>query len=296
MRIDLLILYDPRKVVRARKFPSRLEGGQERAQPIPLQVRGHQRTRGMRFEVSSRCSVGETHAFRMLRTGTFSAGPCNRSRPRASRTRWAAGEPEPASASSGWPRARCCSPDPSTGRHPHLRCNPAHRAMGESRYSVRPFPDDEYDEEADSPRVSSRTDHSRQRSSVSGTGIFREPQLVKLDFIVEERASGVGVAYGSLHHIPDMYHPRRCWTEVEVDPGHQHRGIGRMLYEQLEGLAHARSVEVLWAGVRADDLRSVRFSSGRALPCGVVRGCRVFPSKPRPPRGSESGRGGPFRE
>ena len=89
--------------------------------------------------------------------------------------------------------------------------------------------------------------------------IFREPQLVKLDFIVEEQASGAGVAYGSLHHVPDMYHPRRFWVEVDVDPDHQRRGIGRALYDQLEGLAHARSVEVLWASVRADDLRSVRF-------------------------------------
>ena len=131
--------------------------------------------------------------------------------------------------------------------------------MDESRYSVRPFRDDDYETRS---RLARRLEPDRPFTAEElrqWDRIFREPQLVRLDFIVEMRASGVGVAYGSLHHIPDMYHPRRFWVEVAVDPDHQHRGIGRALYEQLENLAHARSVEVLWAGVRADDLRSVRF-------------------------------------
>ena len=131
--------------------------------------------------------------------------------------------------------------------------------MDESRYSVRPFRDDDYDVRS---RIGARVDSDRAFTAEEfrqWDRIYREPRLVKLDLIVAERDSGAGVAYGSLHHNPDMYHPRRFWVEVDVDPDHQHRGIGRALYEQLEGLAHARSVELLWASVREDDLRSVRF-------------------------------------
>ena len=34
---------------------------------------------------------------------------------------------------------------PSTVRHLHLRRNPAHRAMDEAQYSVRPFRDNDYE-------------------------------------------------------------------------------------------------------------------------------------------------------
>ncbi len=131
--------------------------------------------------------------------------------------------------------------------------------MDESRYRVRPFRDEDYETRS---RLATRLEPDRPFTAEELRQwdlIFREPHLVRLDFIVEERAPGTGVAYASLHHIPDMYHPHRFWVEVDVDPDHQHRGIGRALYAQLEGLAHARSVEVLWAGVREDDLRSVRF-------------------------------------
>jgi ribosomal protein S18 acetylase RimI-like enzyme len=131
--------------------------------------------------------------------------------------------------------------------------------MDESRYRIRSFRDDDY---ATASRVDSRLnpdfpvtpDEIRQWNR-----LFQEPNLVKLDFIVEDRSCGAGVAYGSLHHDPEMYHPHRFWAEVDVDPDHQHRGIGRALYEHLEGLARTRSVETLWASVRADDVRSVRF-------------------------------------
>jgi mycothiol synthase len=131
--------------------------------------------------------------------------------------------------------------------------------MDESRYRVRPFRDEDYETRS---RLATRLEPDRPFTAEElrqWDRIFREPHLVKLDFIVEEGTSGAGVAYCSLHHSPDMYHPRWFWAEVEVDPDHQHRGIGRALYEQLEGLGRKRSVEILWAGVRADDLRSVRF-------------------------------------
>ena len=131
--------------------------------------------------------------------------------------------------------------------------------MDNSRYSVRPFRDDDYEiksrlENLVEPAQPTTAEELRQWDRT-----FRDRRYVRLDFIVEDRGSGAGVGYGTLRHAPEMYHPHRFWIGIEVDPDHQHRGIGRALYEQLEGLAQARSVEILWAGVREDDLRSVRF-------------------------------------
>ncbi len=131
--------------------------------------------------------------------------------------------------------------------------------MDESRYSVRPFHDDDYDTRR---RIATLLEPDRSFTAEEfrqWDRVFREPHLVKLDFVVEERTSTAGVAYGSLHHSPDMFHPHRFWTEVQVDPDHQHQGIGRALYELLESLARARSVEVLWASAREDEARSVGF-------------------------------------
>jgi len=131
--------------------------------------------------------------------------------------------------------------------------------MDESRYHVRPFRDDDFETASRintllNPDFPVTADEIRHWDR-----LFREPNLVKLDFIVEERSSGAGVARASIYHVPEMFHPHRFWVEIEVDPGHQHRGIGRALSERLQELARARSVEILWASVRADDLRSVQF-------------------------------------
>ena len=131
--------------------------------------------------------------------------------------------------------------------------------MDESRYQVRPFRDDDFETasridtllEPDFPVTADEIRHWDR--------VFRKSNMVKLDLLVEDRVSGTGVAFGSLFHVPEMYHPRRFWLEVSVDPGHQHQGVGRALFDQLQELALARSVETLWASVRAEDLRSVRF-------------------------------------
>lgn len=131
--------------------------------------------------------------------------------------------------------------------------------MDLSRYAVRPFRDGDYEARSRignqlEPEFPTTAEELRQWDRM-----YLAPQLVKLDFIVEERASGRGVAYASLHHMPSMFNPRRFWAEVQVEPGHQHQGIGLALYKQLEGLALGHQAELLWAGARADDERGVRF-------------------------------------
>jgi len=132
-------------------------------------------------------------------------------------------------------------------------------SMEPSRYSARPFRSDDYDVRS---RVGTRLEPEEPITAEElrvWDRIYQDSALAKFDFIIEERASGAGVAYGSLHHVADMYHPHRYWVEVEVDPDHQHRGVGRALYERLEKIAQDRSAELLWASVRADDARSVQF-------------------------------------
>lgn len=79
------------------------------------------------------------------------------------------------------------------------------------------------------------------------------------ELVVEDRATKEGTAVGSVYHATWMYDPDRYWVEVVVDPAHQGRGIGRELFQRLESLARARRAKALWATVRTDDTRSVRF-------------------------------------
>lgn len=131
--------------------------------------------------------------------------------------------------------------------------------MDDSRYSLRPFRDDDYETLS---RIGSRINPDFPVTAVElrqWNQMYREPGLVKLDFFVDDRSSGAGVAYGSLRHAPEMFHPHRYWVEVGVDPGHRHQGIGRAVFDHLESVAQRRSAETLWASVRAEDERSLRF-------------------------------------
>jgi GNAT superfamily N-acetyltransferase len=131
--------------------------------------------------------------------------------------------------------------------------------MDESAYRIRAATEADYDARS---RITSRLHPefpatAQELRQLDQT--FREPHLVKIDLMVEEHSSGTAVAHGALHHVSDAYDPHRFWIGVEVDPDHQHRQIGRALYERLEGLARERSVEALWTSVLDQDARSVRF-------------------------------------
>jgi len=131
--------------------------------------------------------------------------------------------------------------------------------MNDSRYRTRPFRDGDFEPIS---RLITRLQPDQPITSEELRQwflIFRDPRFTRLDLIVEERSSAAFAGYGTLYHVPDMYHPRRFWAEVAVDPDHQHRGIGRTLYNQVEELARARSAEILWSSVWTDELRSVRF-------------------------------------
>src|SRR5207245_9372161 len=41
------------------------------------------------------------------------------------------------------------------------------------------------------------------------------------------------VGFAQCQHVPWMYHPKKLWFEISVDPQHQKTGVGSALYERL---------------------------------------------------------------
>lgn len=58
------------------------------------------------------------------------------------------------------------------------------------------------------------------------------------------------VGFGYVTHVTDMFHPKKFWIEVLVDPRLQGRGIGNAIYEYL--MKELRRLEAItaWAGSR----------------------------------------------
>jgi GNAT superfamily N-acetyltransferase len=70
-------------------------------------------------------------------------------------------------------------------------------------------------------------------------------------------ADGVVVGEARYGQFPDMYHPRRFWADVAVDPRYQRQGIGTALYTQL--LADLERLEPLTIRIQVrDDLAQAR--------------------------------------
>jgi mycothiol synthase len=76
--------------------------------------------------------------------------------------------------------------------------------------------------------------------------------------IVENRTGGV-VAVGFLRQDGASFDLDFARAGVSVDPAHQHRGLGRRLFEDLEIAARGRGLKGLWAAVRTLEPRWVRF-------------------------------------
>ncbi len=70
------------------------------------------------------------------------------------------------------------------------------------------------------------------------------------------------IEYG---HSPSIFHPRKFWMEINVDPERQRRGIGTLLYDFLMGrLEELKAVEVRsWAQESMGE--SVRFLQHRSF-------------------------------
>jgi len=56
------------------------------------------------------------------------------------------------------------------------------------------------------------------------------------------------VGFGDVSHVTDMFHPRKFWINIFVDPPVQGRGIGNAIYEKLNGELTKLNATGAWAG------------------------------------------------
>ena len=131
--------------------------------------------------------------------------------------------------------------------------------MDGSLYRIRPFQDGDFEAESrmtnrlfpENPVSAEEIRHFHD--SLEVPGVFKSP------WAVEKIGSGEVVALGMIFHAPWAFDPDRYWVSLGVEPAHQHRGIGRSLYQTLEGIAISRRAKALWATVRSDHPRCVQF-------------------------------------
>jgi len=132
--------------------------------------------------------------------------------------------------------------------------------MDPTRYTIRPFALPDYEAQARieneiAPWFANTADEIR-RWTESHAAV---PGHLSRKFVVELRPSGAIVAHGALYQTTHSYHPRKFRISLGVAAAHRGQGIGTELYSLLENEARARAALCLWADVREDDPRSVRF-------------------------------------
>ncbi len=73
------------------------------------------------------------------------------------------------------------------------------------------------------------------------------------------------VAYADYRHTPDMFHPRKFWIGVNVEPSWQRKGIGTMLYERVMRDMAGMDAITVRTGVREDKPESISFLGKRGF-------------------------------
>ncbi|HEV2121011.1 MAG TPA: GNAT family N-acetyltransferase [Candidatus Bathyarchaeia archaeon] len=73
------------------------------------------------------------------------------------------------------------------------------------------------------------------------------------------------VGFGTVAHVTDMFHPRKFWIDILVDPESQGRGIGGAVYERLSRELGKVNAIIAWAGSREDLPRLTGFYQRRGF-------------------------------
>ncbi len=73
------------------------------------------------------------------------------------------------------------------------------------------------------------------------------------------------VGFGVVSHVIDMYHPRKYWIELLVDPESHGRGIASAIYDRLNEELVKLNAIVAWAGSRENLPRLTRFYQRRGF-------------------------------
>ncbi len=131
--------------------------------------------------------------------------------------------------------------------------------MSDETYRIREFRSGDYPAEA---RVWTRVDPGRV-TSAEEIQRFEEklftPPMILFKVVVEQRASGEAAGFGYLQSDLESFDPATFWGLAAVDPDHQGNGLGRSLMRTVQLEAERRNARRLWAAVRLDDDRAVRF-------------------------------------
>ncbi len=130
---------------------------------------------------------------------------------------------------------------------------------------IRDFKPDDYDAMA-AILNSIYPDHQRSPSELRyWDEYFDHDKYVLNRFSAVETGHGQVVAYGDYRHTPDMFHPKKFWIGVNVDPGSQRKGIGTILYDRImQDMAEMNAITVR-TGVREDKPKSVSFVGRRGF-------------------------------
>ncbi len=73
------------------------------------------------------------------------------------------------------------------------------------------------------------------------------------------------VGLAQCQHVPWMYHPKKLWFDIFVDPEHQRKGIGSALYERLNQDFKDLGIITSWTGVKEDMPFPIKFAEDRGF-------------------------------
>jgi ribosomal protein S18 acetylase RimI-like enzyme len=131
--------------------------------------------------------------------------------------------------------------------------------MTEARYHLRDLGESDFGAVA---RIWTLNDSETPISEVEVQSFFERgegPRFIRYRRAVVDSDSGHVVGVGYLRQDGITFDPAFARAGVTVDPAHQHRGLGRRLYKDIEAKALACHLKGLWANVRTMDPRGVRF-------------------------------------
>jgi GNAT superfamily N-acetyltransferase len=131
--------------------------------------------------------------------------------------------------------------------------------MDEQRYRIRPFRDEDFEPEASLARLTiPGWSMSAEETRRIDAAVF-QPPVERVKTVVEERATGVAVAFGHIGNAMDSYDPTTFWVDLRVHPDHRGQGLARALMEGIDREAERRGAVRLWAGSTAADSAGIRF-------------------------------------
>lgn len=73
------------------------------------------------------------------------------------------------------------------------------------------------------------------------------------------------VGFGDVAHVTDMFHPKKFWITILVDPLSQGKGVGSSIYKRLDGELGKLNAIAAWAGSKEDLPQLTQFYQNRGF-------------------------------